>query len=160
MHPGEIRAEILETVARLLDRGLTMREAVRQVQQVDRTTVYRWAQLCKGRPRAEWGEILQSKRLKSHPETHRARVWRSMRILKRFTYSDLQATAETSRRNISNYVGSLHEAGYLHKRRGTRQHASEVVWMLARDTGPNPPRVLRDGRVFDPNTNTVAGGRR
>lgn len=82
----------------------------------------------------------------------RYRMWRSMRILRRFTAPDLIATAAANRDNVARYVRGLVEDGYLKistpKRDGIK--GGHIVYVLARDTGPNPPRIGKFG-VFDPN---------
>ena len=83
----------------------------------------------------------------------RYRIWRSMRILRRFTAPDLCATAEAGRWNVQQYMLALARAGYLRiavpRKCGVR--AGHAIYALARDTGPNPPRIHRDGTVYDPN---------
>ena len=87
----------------------------------------------------------------------RYRVWRSMRILRRFIVPDLIATAEAGESNVQRFVKALLLAGYLRvskpKREGSK--GGHPIYQLVRDSGPNPPRVRVDGTVFDPNTDTT-----
>lgn len=87
----------------------------------------------------------------------RYRAWQSMRILRRFTVADLMATAEISRHNVEPFLRRLERFGYIRRvgqRRAGYQHP--VLWMMVRNTGPNPPRCMRDGGIFDPNTGEVS----
>lgn len=82
----------------------------------------------------------------------RARMWQSMRMLRRFTVADIVAAGEVGESAASKYVRFLREAGYLRvaqpKREGiTGGHA---VYALVRDTGPHAPRV-GNRAVRDPN---------
>lgn len=82
----------------------------------------------------------------------RYRMWRSMRILRRFATADLVATADAGKDNVTRYVRCLLDAGYLKistpKREGVK--GGHTIYVLARDTGPNPPRIGVH-TVFDPN---------
>ena len=85
--------------------------------------------------------------------SHRFRMWRSMRILKRFTSADLMATASSAKCSVDDYVRGLARCGYLraavtYQRGGGNRRA---VWVLVRDTGPHPPRLRKDGSLFDIN---------
>ena len=82
----------------------------------------------------------------------RTRMWQSMRILRRFTSGDLQATAEVGASHSQKYVRMLLQAGYLRvvqaKQSGvTGGHA---VYQLIRDTGPHAPRFGNE-ELRDPN---------
>lgn len=86
------------------------------------------------------------------------KLWRSMRMLRAFTYQKLEITTEGTRRYITNYCIALHRAGYLRRSEakiGPRRKSA--VWTLIRDTGPNPPMCRRDGTVFDTNEHRVYG---
>jgi hypothetical protein len=83
----------------------------------------------------------------------RYRIWRAMRIMRRFTMADLCATAEAGRWNVQQYVLGLIRAQYVvlvmaQRRRGI---GGGTIYTLARDTGPNPPRLRKDETIFDPN---------
>lgn len=84
----------------------------------------------------------------------RYRLWQSMRVLRRFTSSQLAATSEVSYGATKRYVRELTRAGYLKEVTPPRPHRGregEAIKVLARDSGPKPPRVRGDGTVFDPN---------
>lgn len=84
----------------------------------------------------------------------RYRLWQTMRVLRRFTMSQLAASAEVKIAAARTYVLELTRAGYLRVERpaqARRGRDGEAVRVLARDSGPRPPRVRRDGSVFDPN---------
>lgn len=90
----------------------------------------------------------------------RDRAWQSMRILRRFTLPDLCATAEIGLENAKKYMGGLWRAGYLRRIQECRSghKGGHAVWMLVRDTGPQAPRLQRDGGTYDPNLHQVFEG--
>ncbi|HUY26173.1 MAG TPA: hypothetical protein VMV27_02030 [Candidatus Binataceae bacterium] len=88
--------------------------------------------------------------------TARFRIWRSMRILRSFTIPQLVATSDATKKNATSYVSGLARNGYLRVTR-TKKPGAPGVYMLARNTGPNPPRVGHDHSIYDPN---LAGARR
>ncbi len=81
------------------------------------------------------------------PETAQARLWRAMRILRRFSRDDLRATCDAGRMCVHDYIAALMKAGYLRKVSPGRP----FVYLLTRDTGPKPPRASYDGALFDSN---------
>ncbi len=153
-HIGQLRAKLLDAVCDRLEAGMDLTAAVHELQAVDRTTIYRWARKVKGHPREQWPELLLTKRLRSVVDNDRNRIWRSMRMLRVFTYGDLEAVTGTSQRNLRNYVGALHRAEYLRRQVGKDRR---VAWTLLRETGPKAPKVLRDWTVWDPNLRKVLG---
>ncbi len=84
--------------------------------------------------------------------TARYRLWRSMRIARRFTIPDLMATADATRANTQTYVIGLERAGYLRvmRPRISGVKMGSVVYLIVNDSGPKPPRLGKHG-VFDPN---------
>ena len=87
----------------------------------------------------------------------RARIWTSMRVMRRFTLPELIVTAQAGESNARCYIGELHAAGYIAIAVPFRRGAigGHQVWRLVRNTGPHAPR--RIGRhtrpaIFDPNT--------
>lgn len=90
----------------------------------------------------------------------RARLWQSMRILRRFTLPMLMTTAETKFDNTRIYVRALCVAGLIRqatpKRNGRK--GGHMEWILVRDAGPRAPRVQKNRRIYDPNTHTVIEG--
>ena len=87
----------------------------------------------------------------------RQKMWRSMRILRRFTAAEIEATAEAGTSNVQRYVKALLRAGFLRIARPKREgvKGGHPVYQLARDSGPKPPRVRVDGSVYDANTDEV-----
>jgi len=90
-----------------------------------------------------------------------SRLWRAMRLKRKFTIPDLLELAardEKYPRNMAErLVRALADAGYLHGL-GTRQKGTSPTsngfrrWTLIRDTGPLPPIRRGDGTLYDPNT--------
>jgi|GEM_PF-7089170 len=89
----------------------------------------------------------------------RERVWRAMRMLRRFTIPDLAATAEAGANNVQHYLIALERADYVRvaapRRSGVK--GGHAVYVLARDTGPHAPRVRGDNTVADFNVQTEEG---
>lgn len=84
----------------------------------------------------------------------RQQAWNSIRVLKRFTSAQIEATAEIQEENLRKYLKALDRAGYLvlcrPKQNG--KPMGHAVWRLARDSGPRAPLVRFDGSgVYDPN---------
>jgi hypothetical protein len=96
-------------------------------------------------------------------QTHRVvcarqRLWNSIRVFKRFTSGQLEATAEVTRANLQKYLLALSRSGYLALARPKQNGKSlgHAVWRLARDSGPHAPIVRTDGSgVYDPNQNQL-----
>jgi hypothetical protein len=135
--------------------GMDRAHAVAEINSVCRATLYRWLRAVSGQPRDKWPVILESKKLTVDHDTHRVRVWRSMRMMRVFTYNDLQTTAETSMRNLRNYVAPLERTGFV--RSMPTGKGRERQFQLLRDSGPHAPRVLRNNQVYDPNLKTAFG---
>jgi Icc-related predicted phosphoesterase len=79
------------------------------------------------------------------PNATRRQVWKSMRILKRFTIPDLMRTltVEVTYENVQKYVRKLMRHGYIKKTgRYTGGRVGEYqIYQLVRDTGPDYPVV-------------------
>lgn len=101
------------------------------------------------------GSVMQRR----HQPSARQRMWQSMRILRRFTIGDLEATAEATRHGAQRYVSGLERAGYLTRaaERVSGVRGGAVQFRLVRDSGPQAP-VLYRGAVRDLNTAEVAHG--
>lgn len=92
-----------------------------------------------------------------------ANMWRTMRMLRRFTFRDVAAHASTSEHDIAaetarKYVLTLHHAGYLNEVSGVKRLGKTVqptVFMLSNDTGPKPPMIQKLKTVYDQNLNKV-----
>lgn len=92
--------------------------------------------------------------------TQRARLWRAMRVLRRFSLPELLITSGASRRSAEDFINCLARAGYLAcEQRGHPMRGSWSVYRLAAGTGPRVPSIshrdLGFGRrryLIDPNT--------
>ncbi len=88
----------------------------------------------------------------------RQKVWNSIRVLKRFTSAQIEATAEVGQRNLNTYIRALSRAGYLAlvRPRQSGKSLGHAIWRLSRDSGPQHPLPRRDGSgVYDPNQDTL-----
>lgn len=90
----------------------------------------------------------------------RDRIWQSMRVLRRFTQPELEATAEAGRDNVRKYVRGLVYAGYLRidKPKQEGRKGGHPIYQLVRDTGPRAPRLQSDGSTWDPNAHSIVEG--
>lgn len=90
-------------------------------------------------------------------------MWRSMYMLKEFTYEDIAHHATTTTvivppRTAKTYVYQLLRCGYLKVLvKASPAKGTLARYRLIRDNGPLPPKVQRVKRIFDPNTNEVFG---
>ena len=87
----------------------------------------------------------------------RYRVWQAARVLRRFTVTDLKATAESGHTAAARYIQALLAVRYVivtrecDRNAGTRRH-----YQLIRDPGPLPLRhCVADNTLTDPNTGEV-----
>jgi hypothetical protein len=82
----------------------------------------------------------------------RQRMWSCMQQLRRFSVSDIEATAEASGTHARKYLRKLLVAGYLRVvvARASGVTGGHAVYQLIRDTGPHAPRMGKNG-VLDPN---------
>lgn len=90
-----------------------------------------------------------------------ANIWRSMRMLAKFTSRDLALHSSTptvtvSEETAKSYCSMLFTTGYLR----VLQKADPVkgrlaVYRLIRNDGPKPPMIQRVKQVYDPNTGRV-----
>jgi len=82
-------------------------------------------------------------------------MWRSMKMLKKFTIKELQLAATTDQVQVTeqtakDYVKHLFNAGYLKRvRRGV------YVLPKSKITGPKPPMIQKVKQVFDQNLGKV-----
>jgi hypothetical protein len=65
--------------------------------------------------------------------------------------------AEIGKDNILKYLKALAAVGVVEciRDRDSGRSMGHKLWRLVRDLGPVRPLTWKDGRVFDPNTNTV-----
>ena len=79
----------------------------------------------------------------------RSKIWRSMRIFRRFNLPDLCRTTDAKVSNARKFVVSLAAHGYIAPLGGfvSGQPGSYQAWRLVDDCGPNyPMRCRRCGR--------------
>lgn len=89
----------------------------------------------------------------------REQMWRTIKIIKEFSVTDLIAAASTGQCAItaytaSYYINGLCRAGYLVCLQRPRRYPQQPGrWRLVptRNTGRYAPQVFRDGRVYDAN---------
>lgn len=88
------------------------------------------------------GRVGMRKRAPLAPNQARARMWQSMRILRRFTAADMQAVAEVGVSHSQKYIRMLLQAGYLRVAQAKRPGVigGHTVYQLINDTGPDTPR--------------------
>lgn len=84
----------------------------------------------------------------------RRQAWTTMRIMRRFTRADVLTTATITKSNLDKYVKGLLRCGFLvvQQERISGSPGSRDVLRIARDTGPRPPILHKDGSMLDPNT--------
>lgn len=89
--------------------------------------------------------------------TGHEQMWRTMKMLRTFTFKELAIHASTDEHQISpesarNYCRYLAAAGYL-----IRHRTVPLVYRFfnSRKTGPRPPVVQRNCQVYDPNLDEV-----
>ncbi|TIW27769.1 MAG: hypothetical protein E5V63_08230 [Mesorhizobium sp.] len=84
------------------------------------------------------------------PETAKEKLWRAMKMAKKFTLDDLvDACTDVPRSTAKNYCFALSAAGVLAKQGN--------VFRLVKNLGSQAPRVLQAKLVFDPNKKVVVG---
>jgi hypothetical protein len=104
-------------------------------------------------------------RKRSNNSALRTRLWRAMRMKRKFTLAELLVLAESgtekaAHSNAARYVRGLVAAGYLAElRRAKGDCPGSNGWKrysLLRDSGPLMPMLRAGGAsVYDPNTGTV-----
>lgn len=95
------------------------------------------------------------------PETHIETLWRTMKIAKTFTHTELAEAASTSDRPVKastakSYLNELCAVGII-CRIEPATTAQETRFRLVRNLGNRAPKVLSASVVFDPNANEVVG---
>jgi len=83
----------------------------------------------------------------------RARLWQSMKIRRTFRVGDIAATTGVGEESAQHFVRFLVRAGYVEVDREHDVHVGEeATYRLVRNTGPEPPIVLKSRQqIFDPN---------
>lgn len=92
------------------------------------------------------------------PPTKRESMWRTMRMIGKFSCNDLVVTASPETpiklQDAKDYCKRLHKAGYL-RCIELAKRGKTAVYILIKNTGPKPPMVQRTKTIFDPNLNKV-----
>lgn len=94
--------------------------------------------------------------------TAQDRMWRSMKMLKRFTPRELAHAASLDKAIVSanfasDYIKNLHRAGYLKLVEPANSRLRQASYRLVLKTGPRAPMVQRTDWVWDPNLKKVMG---
>lgn len=92
------------------------------------------------------------------PTDARYKLWRSMRVLKSFTYQELCTTADAGVENARRYLRGLVRAGYVIRLNPNAGRKRVQVFSLVRDTGPHAPRISADWKIFDLNLEENGNG--
>ena len=103
---------------------------------------------------------------KTSPDSFTARLWRAMRVCRKFTVPDLVMLAGTGKEKkpedaAGKYIRRLYQAGYLQllprREKGTAPTSNGFKkYLLVRDNGPLHPRYSpKTGKVYDPNTKKI-----
>lgn len=73
------------------------------------------------------------------------RMWQALRVLRRFTRSDLAQICGQSMANVTYFTKAYRQAGYLRclGKAGSRN----VMWTLVKDTGPKRPPYKEEAHV-------------
>jgi hypothetical protein len=103
----------------------------------------------------------------SWKDTDRTRIWAGIRRLGKFCRADVVEVSakpgqdlDAFETTVKHTLGVLLAAGYLLKLDGrvqvrARGPFGQARYRLIRDTGPLPPQIRRDGKVFDRNLERV-----
>ena len=179
--PGDLARDVWQALRRL-DRPATLAELCAATGAGDRPLycrIFRWigsGHIVRVEPEPERFVLTDAGREAEEPPafhrhkprkmtTQRERIWRAMRVLKRFDVPLLMITAEVGRGVCENFIGSLKRAGYVrvtahrmvrHKAGPSGFARSFSTYQLVRSTGPKPPVIscpASGGKfLFDRNT--------
>lgn len=78
--------------------------------------------------------------VKRRGPSQRERLWKVMRILKRFDLPQLEITSEATRRAAEDFINLLSRAGYI-RNLGKGGGTGWATYALIRDTGPKCPTI-------------------
>ncbi len=87
-------------------------------------------------------------------DTIQSKVWRAIRVTKKFSLKDMVATVSDEQTSpspsaIERYLVSLKAAGYLAKKK------NDKMYHLINNTGPRAPQIKKTKQVYDPNLKSV-----
>ncbi len=92
------------------------------------------------------------------PPPAQQRIWNAIKVLKVFSYKDMELVTGASRDMVKQYCCTLRKAGYLRLIEEGKGHNSHHLLSLhrSRNTGPFSPIMLKPGKVLmDRNLNKV-----
>lgn len=110
------------------------------------------------------GHALTQSARRPRRRTFRDRVWKAIRIAKKFDLGRIEELAGVQAPAVRRYVRGLTQAGYLTELR--RQPGEALTsngfkrWLLVEDPGPETPVLKTDGRIWDPNKREFRGDQR
>nr|DAR83685.1 MAG TPA: FaeA-like protein [Caudoviricetes sp.] len=87
-------------------------------------------------------------------DTIQSKVWRAIRVTKKFSLKDLVATVSDEKTTpsasaIERYLISLKAAGYLSKKK------NDKIYHLINNTGPKAPQIQKTKKIYDPNLQSI-----
>lgn len=104
---------------------------------------------------------IEAPRLRPNGEEHTdgrgvEQIWRTIRILGRFTPTDVLIQGSTEecqlkRRHVNEYLSTLHKAGYLLCLESARGKCTHYRLVAGKHTGPKPPEIRFRRALYDPN---------
>lgn len=90
------------------------------------------------------------------PPSAPQRMWKAMKVIKRFTLKDLCLTASVHNLAALRYCEFLYEAGYLRILSGLEKKSLTVfAFNSSKDTGHYAPQVRNSRHVYDRNLNQI-----
>lgn len=94
-----------------------------------------------------------SRRRRTSASTLQGQIWQAMRALQCFDLPTLAAVTESEYDTVARYLYRLRKAGYVRQAGGyiSGRVGSRKRFVLTADTGPKPPVIGRDGRIYDQN---------
>lgn len=149
------RAVVADYVGRLVKGGWLEIVSTERLPKVGIRHTYRLARSSREAPRLRRDGS-------EYPEPARDRMWRAMKMLDRWTPTELAAATETENLppvpliTVKSYVWRLDAAGVVQKIDAGKP-GTQATYRLLRNIGAAAPRILRTHLVFDPNSNTVLG---
>lgn len=90
-----------------------------------------------------------------------ANIWRSMRMLRKFSTVDVALHSSTpmtevTESTVRSYCTMLLATGYLRViQKADPVKGRKAIYQLVRNSGPKPPMIQRVKHVYDPNTGQV-----
>lgn len=87
-------------------------------------------------------------------DTIQAKVWRAIRVTKKFSLKDMitiiaDENKAPSASAVERYLVSLKTAGYLSKKK------NDKIYHLINNTGPKAPQIKKTKQIYDPNLKSI-----